>query len=183
MVAPGRKAGGLRSSALTRPDFRSIGLTGSGSRLSQHTVGAIELERADKPNSVLPSGFPDRSHDHSSGPEVSLGLQQPTRRRPAEAGWDGHPSTSLFGLAPHGVYRAPSVAVGAVRSYRTVSPLPSGPERNRKAVCFLWHFPSRRRDRALPGMPPVAEFGLSSPRDSGRSRGPLEPRRLYQHCV
>ena len=24
-----------------------------------------------------------------------------------------------------------------------------------KAVCFLWHFPSRCRDRALPGMPPV----------------------------
>ena len=38
-----------------------------------------------------------------------------------------------------------------MRSYRTVSPLPSF----RKAVCFLWHFPSRRRDRALPGMLPV----------------------------
>ena len=38
-----------------------------------------------------------------------------------------------------------------MRSYRTVSPLPSF----RKAVCFLWHFPSRHRDRGLPGMPPV----------------------------
>jgi hypothetical protein len=65
------------------------------------------------------------------------------------------PSISLFGLAPHGVYPAPSVAVGAVRSYRTVSPLPSGPFGSRKAVCSLWHFPSRRRDRGLPGMPPV----------------------------
>ena len=50
-----------------------------------------------------------------------------------------------------------------MRSYRTVSPLPSEPERDRKAVCFLWHFPSRHRDRVLPGMPPVTEFGLSSP--------------------
>ncbi len=33
---------------------------------------------------------------------------------------------SLFGLAPGGVYPAASVAGGAVRSYRTVSPLPVG---------------------------------------------------------
>jgi hypothetical protein len=31
---------------------------------------------------------------------------------------------SLFGLAPGGVYRAADVAAGAVRSYRTISPLP-----------------------------------------------------------
>jgi len=33
-----------------------------------------------------------------------------------------HPS--LFGLAPCGVYPAPGVTAGAVRSYRTISPLP-----------------------------------------------------------
>jgi hypothetical protein len=33
-----------------------------------------------------------------------------------------HPS--LFGLAPCGVYPAPAVTDGAVRSYRTISPLP-----------------------------------------------------------
>jgi len=31
---------------------------------------------------------------------------------------------SLFGLAPCGVYPAPDVTAGAVRSYRTISPLP-----------------------------------------------------------
>ena len=31
---------------------------------------------------------------------------------------------SLFGLAPCGVYPAPGFTVGAVRSYRTFSPLP-----------------------------------------------------------
>ena len=32
--------------------------------------------------------------------------------------------TPLFGLAPSGVYPATFVAKGAVRSYRTISPLP-----------------------------------------------------------
>ena len=31
---------------------------------------------------------------------------------------------SLFGLAPNGVYRAPSITLGAVGSYPTISPLP-----------------------------------------------------------
>jgi hypothetical protein len=34
------------------------------------------------------------------------------------------PRPSLFGLAPGGACRAPFLTVGAVRSYRTVSPLP-----------------------------------------------------------
>jgi len=34
------------------------------------------------------------------------------------------PLSSLFGLAPGGVYRAVRVATFAVRSYRTLSPLP-----------------------------------------------------------
>src|SRR4030095_11869805 len=36
------------------------------------------------------------------------------------------PSPPLFGLAPVGVGRAAAVAGSAVRSYRTVSPLPRG---------------------------------------------------------
>jgi len=35
-----------------------------------------------------------------------------------------NPRPSLFGLAPGGACRAPFLTVGAVRSYRTVSPLP-----------------------------------------------------------
>src|SRR5215813_9107612 len=106
-----------------------------------------------------------RGRDHSSGPEVALGLEQPTRGCPARGGAGRAPCIPLFGLAPHGVYRAPDVAAGAVRSYRTVSPLPSGSRGGRRAVCFLWHFPSRRRDRVLPGMPPVwsSDFPLRFP--------------------
>ena len=51
-------------------------------------------------------------------------------------GNEGGPPMYRLGLAPCGVYRAAHVAVRAVRSYRTFSPLPL------RAVCFLWHFPS-----------------------------------------
>jgi hypothetical protein len=40
----------------------------------------------------------------------------------------------LFGLAPGGVYRAAPVARGAVRFYRTVSPLPAGLARLRGPI-------------------------------------------------
>jgi len=56
---------------------------------------------------------------------------------------------SLFGLAPGGVYPATHVATRAVRSYRTISPLP--PAYAGSAVYFLWHFPWTRVPQALPG--------------------------------
>ena len=53
------------------------------------------------------------------------GRQDPdTIPKPARASF----APSLFGLAPGGVCHAAGVAAGAVRSYRTVSPLPSSPE-------------------------------------------------------
>jgi len=65
----------------------------------------------------------------------------------------GPRTPSLFGLAPCGVYPAPGLTAGAVRSYRTFSPLPlrgaafRPPDCSKKlphavAVCFLWHWPS-----------------------------------------
>src|SRR3569833_832317 len=57
----------------------------------------------------------------------------------------GCPASSLFGLAPGGVCRAVPVARSAVRSYRTLSPLPA----RRLAVCSLWHFPWGRPRRLL----------------------------------
>ena len=44
---------------------------------------------------------------------------------------------SLFGLAPHGVYRAPEVAPRAVGFYPAFSPLPRCPYERIAAVCFL----------------------------------------------
>ena len=60
----------------------------------------------------------------------------------------------LFGLAPCGVCPAPDITIGAVRSYLRVPKRPApfhpyqsslSPTRPRTAVCFLWHFPYRRR--------------------------------------
>ena len=48
-----------------------------------------------------------------------------------------------------------TVARRAVRSYRTISPLPvnrTNPAPS--AVCFLWHFPSAHAAQALPGVLP-----------------------------
>ena len=45
-----------------------------------------------------------------------------------------HHVSPLFGLAPGGVYHAAPVTGGAVRSYRTLSPLPV-PQDGRSALC------------------------------------------------
>ena len=107
----------------------------------------------------------------------------------------------LFGLAPGGVYRAVRVATSAVRSYRTVSPLPvstlkgvprwgyplqgrlfrltaskSGPS----AVCSLLHFPSpwvfrliapRRYLAPCPMEPGLSSMRLPAQRLPGQLRG------------
>ena len=73
-------------------------------------------ESACKPGSVVDS--------HSSRTCVTAGLQRPTRGHARAARCGTQPLVPLFGLAPGGVYPATGVAVGAVRSYRTISPLP-----------------------------------------------------------
>jgi len=51
------------------------------------------------------------------------------------------PSNQLLGLAGGGVYPAEAVTGSAVRSYRTISPLPVSAGGGPSAVYFLWHFP------------------------------------------
>jgi hypothetical protein len=70
--------------------------------------------------------LPAARGDHSSRPYVAVRLERPTRDRggpplvrPLRA------RTTLFGLAPGGVYHASPVTRAPVRSYRTVSPLPA----------------------------------------------------------
>jgi len=84
----------------------------------------------------------------------------PTPKQPCTCA-QGRFAPSLFGLAPGGVCRAAGVAAGAVRSYRTVSPLPhplpspspasEGGQGGTTAVCSLWHFPWARARRMLSG--------------------------------
>ena len=100
--------------------------------------------------------------DHSSRTPVSGRLARPTRaavRKPTSRRNAGVPP--LFGLAPGGVCRAIAVTGDAVRSYRTISPLPANGKS--PAVCFLWRFPWGRPRRELPGTLVSVEPGLSSP--------------------
>ncbi len=55
---------------------------------------------------------------------IHLGLASPQTSSNLPGSSAGHAIGSLFGLAPGGVYPATTVASGAVRSYRTFSPLP-----------------------------------------------------------
>jgi len=79
-------------------------------------------ESADKPGSVVSS--------HSSGIRVTANLKQPTRKR---ARIDAAPSAALatrvllpyLALLQVGFTVPSRVATDAVRSYRTVSPLPA----------------------------------------------------------
>ena len=93
-------------------------------------------------------------HLGRTSPHASCGLPGSLR-----AG-DTIPETGaalLFDLAPGGVYRATDVATGAVRSYRTISPLP---DRIRRYIfcCTFHELTFSRRYLA----PCLAEPGLSS---------------------
>jgi len=86
--------------------------------------------------------------DHSSRSRIAPGLQQPTRgsERPALASGahTGRASPPLlFGLAPRGVFRAPDVAIRAVGSYPTFSPLPNALDRTRRTLGFAKSLPQR----------------------------------------
>ena len=121
-------------------------------------------EPAGKPGSVVDS--------HSSRPYITVGLQQPTRRRRGPRHRLPIWSCSRWGLP----YRL--VAQLVVRSYRTVSPLPvprtpknAGPS----AVCSLLHFPSAHAAQALPGIAPCGartflDMHIGTSRLSGRLR-------------
>src|SRR5437588_11682018 len=78
---------------------------------------------------------------------ISLGWLSPATSRglpAAQATRAG--SRCLFGLAPTGGNRATPVTRRAVGSYPTVSPLPL----DKRAVCFLWPFPSPLAAHVLP---------------------------------
>ena len=85
-------------------------------------------------------------------PDASSDLPEPSA---------GRTNGFLFGLAPGGVCRATPVASRAVRSYRTLSPLPAGRSRHRRfAFCCTFRGLAPPRHYLAPC--PV-EPGLSSP--------------------
>ena len=98
------------------------------------------MESAGKPGSVVDS--------HSSGPDVAVRLKRSTRERRGPRHCSPIRSCSRWGLPCHA-----ALSPRAVRSYRTVSPLPD-PLAGPSAVCSLLHFPSARAAQALPGTLP-----------------------------
>ncbi len=119
--------------------LEQVALPHSSTKKPPPNEGGFFARSAYKPNSVWICIL----DDHSSRRAIADALQQPTRRFPprcvsrrgVHVGAPGRHAqrqhldrtavSFLFGLAPCGVYPAPPVAVRAVRSYRTFSPLPA----------------------------------------------------------
>ena len=126
-----------------RPRERSSPPPGWAGRTIRGRDGKEVAEPAGKPGSVVDS--------HSSRRSVTATLKQPTRTRRGQR--HGVPiwSCSRWGLPCRPVTRL------AVRSYRTISPLPASAhlamERTAGGI-FLLHFPSARAAQALPGTVP-----------------------------
>ena len=141
MQPAGRSVGGCG----TRPHPLSIERDCPARLLTNlHNSEPGSWESAGKPGSV--------EGNHPSGTRVAARLERPTRKPPRAAG---------AGLAAHvlpylallqvGFAVPPNVATGAVRSYRTLSPLPSPHCCGAWAVCSLLHCPWARAPQALPG--------------------------------
>jgi hypothetical protein len=90
----------------------------------------------------------------------------------------------LFGLAPDGVCRASLLALRAVVSYTTFSPLPEFLRTT--AVYSLWHFPSERLAASPPACifacvghrPPLQSYAASRPVEFGLSSPGLRQKRF-----
>ncbi len=127
---------------------------------------------------VDPRGSPGRG-GHSSGTAVAGRLEQPTRATGLKkAVREASRVPPLFGFAPGGVCRAVRVAASAVRSYRTLSPLPRRIPKDPRCGGLL--------SVALSlGSPPpdvirhrlFMEPGLSSPDPAGQANLPTGPER------
>ena len=138
----------------TRPQTTAKSRPGSPSPAPRLLTAGIKRagrdrkwESADKPGSV--------EGNHPSGTRVAARLERPTRKllRAAGAGSAARVFPYLV-LLQVGFAVPPNVATGAVRSYRTLSPLPSPHCCGAWAVCSLLHFPWARAPQALPGTLP-----------------------------
>ena len=110
-------------------------------------------ESADKPGSVV--------DNHPSGTHVAVRLERPTRK-PLRAAGTGPKARALpyLVLLQVGFAVPPNVATGAVRSYRTVSPLPA-PLRAHRRFAFCCTFRGLAPPRRYLAPRPL-EPGLSS---------------------
>ena len=134
--------------------------------------GDVEVKTPERPckPSFVPPPFED-GDEHSSRALVAQGPRQRATREQDGPSLSSCEDAPLLALASGGVCRAAHVTVRAVRSYRTVSPLP--PPVRAEAVCFLWHFPAGRPDWPLAStLPCEARTFLPSPMTAATSVRP-----------
>ena len=89
-----------------------------------------------------------RRDSHSSRPDVAAWLQQPTREQRGP-----RYRSPIWSCSEWGLPCRTTLAPYAVRSYRTLSPLPD-PLARPSAVCSLLHWPSAHAAQELPGTLP-----------------------------
>ncbi len=106
------------------------------------SAGGKSGEPADKPGSV--------EGNHSSGATVTGCLERPTRESVRDRRYGSRRLLPYLVLLRTGFTVPRRVTTRAVRSYRTVSPLPA--PCGASAVCSLLHFPWARAPQALPGV-------------------------------
>lgn len=90
---------------------------------------------------VLYPALPRAMTIHLGRPLPDASCSQPGRRPGNRSVWREPAMPPLFGLAPGGVCRAAPVTGRAVRSYRTLSPLPAGPKARNRRFAFCGTFP------------------------------------------
>jgi len=139
-------------------------------------------QSAFKPGSVGPGRPVEGPPDVAAiplGRSLPMRLEQPTRATGLESGparpLAGMSVSPLFGLAPGGVCRAVRVAASAVRSYRTLSPLPCSKQGGLLSVALSLGSPPPDVIRHRLSMEP----GLSSPGlTPGAAARPTDPARM-----
>ncbi|KTD51137.1 hypothetical protein Lqua_1364 [Legionella quateirensis] len=107
----------LHQKTNTQTSGRETFTTGTGNFVRYKNYMMCKMESVDKPGSV--------ADNHSSGTHVTVRLKRPTRIPCGPHDMTLQSTGFLFGLAPGGVFPATTVANRAVRSYRTISPLPA----------------------------------------------------------
>ena len=141
-------------------------------------------ERPCKPDPVLPCG----RGGHFSGTGLASGLERSTRKEQCA----GRRGPSLFGLSPSGVCLASPVTRTAVRSYRTVSPLPAEPRIRRceprvgglfSVALSLASRPVAVGNHPDPRSPDFPPREVPSGDPVQRPPGPLTPPAFYGRCA
>ena len=142
--------------------------------------------RSDRRAERAPSGPVSRILSSRSCPEAAIipldpGSPPSSSSRPGDSPRerirDGRPPSPYLALLRMGFTVPPTLPPG--RCALTAPFHPYRPLlRRRRAVCFLWHFPSRRRDRGLPGMPPVWSSDFP-PRSLGAITWPARSRKKF----